>query len=103
MQLALYIAYPGVDLAAAYTTIQRLQQLGEWLALHRNEFQREQKSNQTRIGIPVVAEVEMARVLTSKDGIRPAHFCLNIGMPHASAHSLATQSIDQFGHAFGDN
>src|SRR5712691_12688616 len=103
MQLVLYIADFAINLAAPYTMVEWLDQLGERLALNRDEFQHDQKGDQARVGEPVVAEKEMAGVFATKDGIDVAHFCFDIGMPYATAHSRAAQFVDEFRHALRDD
>src|SRR6266702_2957879 len=95
MELALHIAHPAVDFTTTHPLIEGFEQLREGLICHRNEFQREEQGNQTRIGIPIVTEVEVTGVLTAEDGILLAHVSLDIGMPNASTHRLATQLFDE--------
>ena len=77
MQLTLDIANPAVDFATAHPLIEGFEQLGEGLICHRKEFQREEHGNQTRIGIPIVTEVKVTGMFTTKDTINSAHVGLD--------------------------
>src|SRR5258708_29872189 len=102
-QLALDIVDMGVDLPTADPRIQRLDQFGERLVFHREQFQDEQEGDQARIGEPVVAEVEMPGMFAAEDGIVLAHLCFDIGMPYARAVGLPPVPLNQRRHAPGED
>ena len=92
-----------VDLAAAHARAQPFEHLGDRLALFRDHLEHDHERDQARVGVPVVAEVEVAGVLAAEDGVVLAHLRLDEGVADARADAAATHALDQLGHASGDD
>src|ERR1700736_2033721 len=89
LELGRCVSYAAVDLARAKSPVERPQEFADALAFLRDELEHDEQRNEPRVGVVVIAEVEVPRMLAAKNCVAFAHDFLDNRVTDARAHSVA--------------